>query len=171
MVKCPACSHQTAIGARFCPQCAAALDGSYAETALMPAAGSHSPRSQPMLSSSTCVDEGRFLPGVVMAGRYRIAGLLGRGGMGEVYRASDLTLGQAVALKFLPEGAMQDEHTLDRFHNEVRTARQVSHPNVCRVYDIGQVDGLTYLSMEYVDGEDLGSLLRRIGRVPHDKAI
>src|SRR5580692_2247096 len=171
MVKCPACSHQTAIGARFCPQCAAALDGSSAETALMPAAGSQSARSQPMLSSSTCVDEGRFLPGVVMAGRYRIAGLLGRGGMGEVYRATDLTLGQAVALKFLPETAASDDRALARFYNEVRMARQVTHPNVCRVYDIGQVDGQHYISMEYVDGEDLSTLMRRIGRLPADKAI
>jgi predicted Ser/Thr protein kinase len=170
MVKCPACSHQTAIGARFCPQCAAALDGSFAETALMPAAGSQSPRSQPMLSSSTCVDEGRFLPGVVIAGRYRIAGLLGRGGMGEVYRATDLTLGQAVALKFLPETASSDDRALARFYNEVRMARQVTHPNVCRVYDIGQVDGQHYISMEYVDGENLAALMRRIGRLPADKA-
>src|SRR6202161_2647683 len=171
MVKCPACSHQTAIGARFCPQCAAALDGSSAETALMPATGSQSVRSQPMLSSSTSVDEGRFLPGVVMAGRYRIAGLLGRGGMGEVYRATDLTLGQAVALKFLPEAASSDDRALARFYNEVRMARQVTHPNVCRVYDIGEVAGLPFLSMEFVDGEDLASLLRRIGRLPQDKAV
>lgn len=60
---------------------------------------------------------------------------------------------------------------LSRFRNEVRTARQVSHPNVCRVYDIGEAEGLTYLSMEYVDGEDLASLLRRIGRLPQDKAL
>jgi predicted Ser/Thr protein kinase len=137
----------------------------------MAAAGSNSPRSQPMLTSSSCVDEGRFLPGVVMAGRYRIAGLLGRGGMGEVYRATDLTLGQAVALKFLPETAATDDRALARFYNEVRMARQVTHPNVCRVYDIGQVEGQHYISMEYVDGEDLSTLMRRIGRLPPDKAV
>jgi hypothetical protein len=95
--------------------------------------------------------------------------LLGRGGMGEVYRATDLTLGQAVALKFLPEATARDERMLARFYNEVRIARQVAHPNVCRVYDIGQVDGLHYISMEYVDGEDLGSLLRRyrVDRLRH----
>jgi serine/threonine-protein kinase len=107
----------------------------------------------------------------MLAGRYRIAGLLGRGGMGEVYRATDLTLGQVVALKFLPEATSRDERLLARFYNEVRIARQVAHPNVCRVYDIGQVDGLHYISMEYVDGEDLASLLRRIGRLPVDKAL
>ena len=109
--------------------------------------------------------------GTILAGRYRIVGLLGRGGMGEVYRADDLTLGQAVALKFLPAPAASDAAALARFHNEVRTARQVSHPNVCRIHDLGDSDGEPFLTMEYVDGEDLASLLRRIGRLPADKAI
>ena len=68
------------------------------------------------------------------------------------------------------ETATASESALSQFRREVRIARQVSHPNVCRVYDIGEVDGLTYLTMEYIDGEDLGSLLRRIGRLPADKA-
>lgn len=121
--------------------------------------------------STTSSAESRFLPGTVLAGRYRIVALLGRGGMGEVYRADDLTLGQAVALKFLPEALAGNEAALARFRNEVRVARQVSHPNVCRVYDVGEVDGHLFLTMEYVDGEDLASLLRRIGRLPEDKAL
>ena len=91
--------------------------------------------------------------------------------MGEVYRADDLTLGQAVAMKFLPDQATSNEGLLERFKNEVRIARRVSHPNVCRVYDVGDVDGATFFTMEYVDGEDLASLLRRIGRLPQDKAV
>src|SRR5205809_2749015 len=91
--------------------------------------------------------------------------------MGEVYRADDLTLAQPVALKFLPETSSHDSASLERFRNEVRIARRISHPNVCRIYDICEADGLTFLSMEYVDGEDLGSLLRRIGRLPEDKAL
>ena len=87
--------------------------------------------------------------------RYRVVGLLGKGGMGEVYRADDLKLGQAVALKFLPKAVSGDEALLARFHAEVRLARQVSHPNVCRIYDIGEIEGRHFLSMEYVDGEDL----------------
>jgi hypothetical protein len=114
---------------------------------------------------------GRFETGAILAGRYRIAGLLGRGGMGEVYRADDLTLGQPVALKFLPREMSSDRERLSRFRSEVSIARQVSHPNVCRVYDIADADGLTFLSMEYIDGEDLGSLLRRIGRLPPDKGL
>jgi len=112
----------------------------------------------------------RLAPGAIVAGRYRLVALLGRGGMGEVYRADDLTLDQPVALKFLPEGAV-DEGRLTQFHNELRTARQVSHKNVCRLYDLGDAEGRRFLTMEYVDGEDLASLLRRIGRIPHDKAI
>jgi serine/threonine-protein kinase len=117
------------------------------------------------------MSEGRFLPGHLLAGRYRIIALLGRGGMGEVYRADDLTLGQSVALKFLPDEAARDQGLLERFKNEVRIARRVSHPNVCRVYDVGEVEGHTFFTMEYVDGEDLASLLRRIGRLPEDKAL
>jgi serine/threonine-protein kinase len=111
------------------------------------------------------------VPGALFADRYRIVALLGRGGMGEVYRADDLRLGQPVALKFLPEALADDPGRLDRLYNEVRTARQIAHPAVCRVYDIGEADGQHFLSMEFVDGEDLASLLRRIGRLPQDKAI
>ncbi len=117
------------------------------------------------------MDEGRFPPGTLLAQRYRVVSLLGRGGMGEVYRANDLLLGQTVALKFLPAQWTSHEATLARFRYEVRIARQISHPNVCRVYDIGEAEGATYLSMEYVDGEDLASLLRRIGMLPRDKAL
>ena len=109
------------------------------------------------LPSSSPFDQGRFLPGTILAGRYRIFGLLGKGGMGEVYRADDLKLGQAVALKFLPEDVEKDPIRLSRFLNEVKIARQISHPSVCRVYDVGEVDGHHFLSMEYVDGEDLAS--------------
>jgi hypothetical protein len=122
------------------------------------------------LSTTSTPDEGRFLPGTLVNGRYRIVGLLGRGGMGEVYRATDLTLAHPVALKFLPEAGVT-ERVLERFHAEVRIARQISHPNVCRVYDIAEVDGQPFISMEYVDGEDLGDLLHRIGRLPADKAL
>jgi serine/threonine-protein kinase len=83
----------------------------------------------------------------LLAQRYRIVSLLGRGGMGEVYRANDLLLGQAVALKFLPAQWTSDEPTLARFRNEVRIARQISHPNVCRVYDIGEVECTDRLSI------------------------
>ena len=117
------------------------------------------------------IDDARFVPGTILAERYRIVGLLGKGGMGEVYRADDLKLSQPVALKFLPDSYLSDGAALARFHREVRVARQVSHRNVCRVYDIGEIDGRHYLSMEFIKGEELSSLLRRIGRLPADKAV
>jgi hypothetical protein len=117
----------------------------------------------------------QFAPGSIIAGRYRLVALLGRGGMGEVYRADDLTLDHPVALKFLPDLVVAGEGAADgrlaQLYNELRLARQVSHKNVCRLYDLGNADGRRFLTMEYVDGEDLASLLRRIGRIPQDKAI
>jgi tRNA A-37 threonylcarbamoyl transferase component Bud32 len=132
---------------------------------------SHVSSSSGWLSTSEAIDHGRFPPGTLLGGRYRIVGRLGRGGMGEVYRADDLKLAQAVALKFLPAELDRDPSRLMQLHNEVRMARQVSHPNVCRVYDIDEVDGHTFLSMEYVDGEELGSLLRRIGRFSIERSL
>ncbi len=120
------------------------------------------------LSSSSSLP---WAPGAIIAGRYRLVSLLGRGGMGEVYRADDLTLDQPVALKFLPAGVAADPERLAQFHAELRVARQVSHKNVCRLYDLGEHEGRRFLTMEYVDGEDLATLLRRIGRLPHDKAV
>jgi serine/threonine-protein kinase len=143
------------------------------ETRLQPASTrpSSSGTTSGGLASSGAIDHGRFEPGTVLGGRYRIIGRLGRGGMGEVYRADDLKLGQAVALKFLPPDVDRDPARLTQLHTEVRMARQVSHPNVCRVYDIDEVDGHTFLSMEYVDGEDLASLLRRISRFPEERGL
>ena len=126
---------------------------------------------QPTPPGSHPPPSGGFAPGTILVDRYRIVALLGRGGMGEVYRAEDLKLGNVVALKFLPASLQSDAASLAGFHAEVRNARQISHPNVCRVYDIGEVNGQHFLTMEYIDGEDLASLLRRIGRLPADKAL
>ncbi len=163
MLRCPRCSSPSPDGCRFCPSCAAPLGASSPSLTLTSA--------DDAVPSHPSQDRARFVPGTVLDKRYRIVALLRRGGMGEVYRADDLKLGQPVALKFLPPGLERDRNRLDRFLNEVRTARQVTHSNVCRVYDIDEVDGQHYLSMEYVDGEDLSSLLRRIGRLPKDKAL
>lgn len=91
--------------------------------------------------------------------------------MGEVYRADDLKLGQPVALKFLPRALSSDPARRERFFAEVRITRQLSHPNICRVYDIAEYEGQHFLSMEYIDGEDLASLLKRIGYLSSEKAL
>ena len=162
MFRCPRCSTEAPDASRFCPSCGSTM-----------APPSSAPTRTHLDSESPAhpsLDQARFTPGDVLANRYRITNLLGRGGMGEVYRADDLKLGQPVALKFLPAELEQDQKRLDRFLNEVRVARQVAHPNVCRMYDVAETGKQHFLSMEYVDGEDLASLLRRIGRLPEDKA-
>jgi serine/threonine-protein kinase len=163
MRSCANCSTAILAGQRFCGGCGASVDEGRSLTRTRIHESPATPTSSP--------EESRFTPGTVLAGRYRIVGPLGRGGMGEVYRADDLKLGQSVALKFLPESLEHDAPRKARLLTEVRLARQVSHPNVCRVYDIGELDGLPFISMEYVDGEDLASLLRRIGRLPAEKGL
>lgn len=121
--------------------------------------------------TSDSIDDARFVPGDILSERYRIVGLLGRGGMGEVYRADDLKLKQPVALKFLPASLNTDGAALARFYKEVSVARQISHRHVCRVYDVAEYSGEHFISMEFVRGEELSSLLKRIGRVPQDKAV
>ena len=112
--------------------------------------------------------EGSFVTGDLFAGRYRVVSLLGRGAMGEVYRAHDTVLDVEVAIKLVlgyrPEFR-------DRLIKEVRLAREVTHPAVCRVFDVGAEGDQLYFTMEYVDGEDLSSLMARIGRLPSDKVV
>src|SRR5215469_14614369 len=190
---CPMCGARVSASARFCSSCGQAMDSDtgttlvengagYEGETIVPAASAGKPASAATarslrstvtpnpLTSSDPIGGGRFTPGQILAERYRVVALAGRGGMGEVYRAEDLRLGQIVAMKFLPEKLAQDAAALSRFHAEVRNARQVSHPNVCRVFDIGEADGVLFLTMEYVDGEDLASVVRRIGRLSPDKA-
>ena len=183
-MKCPACTLEIAEDSPSCPSCGASMGDAYAETRILPddskprsggeaSSGRSSARSRLSRVHTTSADslEGaRFVAGTILNERYRIVGLAGRGGMGEVYRADDLVLGQPVALKFLPEALSLDGATLARFHREVRIARQISHRNVCRVYDIGEAEGLNFLSMEFVRGEELSSVIKRFGRLPSDKA-
>jgi serine/threonine protein kinase len=171
MVQCPKCSAQNAQGSRFCNSCGEAFSSpSQMPTAESPKAQAETPHVARIISSDS-IPAGGFTPGTILADRYRIIGLLGRGGMGEVYRADDLKLGQPVALKFLPPKLADDPVRRERFFAEVRITRQLSHPNICRVYDIGEIDGRHFLSMEYIDGEDLASLIKRIGHLSNEKAL
>ncbi len=176
MIQCPKCSAENLPESRFCSSCGQELS-SVSQMPTMEAPEQESPPA-PVQSphvgriiSSESVPAGGFTPGAILADRYRVIGLLGRGGMGEVYRADDLKLGQPVALKFLPPKLSEDPVRRERFFAEVRITRQLSHPNICRVYDIGEVDGRHFLSMEYIDGEDLASLMKRIGALTNEKAL
>lgn len=170
-MNCPRC-HKEIASSSLCLSCGFSFDD--ATWKVEPGESPTSkPREKKSLSSTAfdSINNVRFVPGAMLAERYRIVGLLGKGGMGEVYRADDLKVGQPVALKFLPEHLLSDGAALARFHREVRVARQVSHRNVCRVYDIGEVEGRHFLSMEFIKGEELSTLLHRIGRLPSDKAV
>jgi len=176
MIQCPKCTAQIPSESKFCLSCGQpASTPSQMTTAQIPAgvspkAAMETPHVARIISSDS-IPAGGFTPGTILADRYRIIGLLGRGGMGEVYRADDLKLGRPVALKFLPPKLAEDPVRRERFFAEVRITRQLSHPNICRVYDIAEMEGRHFLSMEYIDGEDLASLLKRIGRLTNEKAL
>lgn len=111
------------------------------------------------------VEPAKYARGYVFAERYRIVELLGQGAMGDVYRAFDTTLEVEVALKVLHDPAPL---LIDRLQDEVRLAREVTHPAICRVYDIGEYRGEHFLTMEFVEGEDLRGLLARLGKMTPD---
>ena len=157
---CPTCRQSQKTSSKFCPHCGtdqtlvspdktlgspdttiASPTNTYLTVAISPEATIGSANATRLTNTGISLDSNeRFIPGTMIANRYRIVGLLGRGGMGEVFRADDLKLGQPVALKFLPPELEADPDRLQRFLSEVRTARQVTHPNVCRVFDIDEVD-------------------------------
>src|SRR6266699_1468460 len=169
-MNCPTCHKEIPADSSSCPSCGLSFDDVTQRLESGSPAGKAPGKRAQSATAFDSIDNARFVPGAILVERYRIVGLLGKGGMGEVYRADDLKLSQPVALKFLPDHLLSDGAALARFHREVRVARQVSHKNVCRVYDIGEMDGRHFLSMEYIKGEELSSLLRRIGRLPADKA-
>jgi serine/threonine-protein kinase len=115
-------------------------------------------------TQSAWQDENRgLLAGTTVAGRYDVIDLLGKGGMGEVYRARDRELDELVALKLLRPDVAGLPAWLDRFRNEVRLARRVTHRNVARTFELGEAEGTRFLTMELVDGESVGSILERRG--------
>ena len=109
--------------------------------------------------------------GSLFAERYQIEEAIGRGGMGEVYRARDCAVGEAIALKILAPALSQSPPALLRFRDEVRLSRRVTHPNVARVYDLGEHEGAVYLTMEFVPGVTLRSLVKRGTRLPVHRAV
>jgi serine/threonine-protein kinase len=169
-IRCPSCATELPVESRFCSACGQAL-GSPSQMVTSPGLVPAVAVGIGRLVSSDSLPVARLAPGAILADRYRIIGLLGRGGMGEVYRADDLKLGQPVALKFLPAAVSADPVQRERFFAEVRITRQLAHPNICRVYDIAEAGGQHFLSMEYIDGEDLASLLQRIGHLSNEKAL
>ncbi len=110
-------------------------------------------------------------PGTVLGNRYEILQMLGLGGMGAVYKAQDRELDRTIALKVIRPDLASNPEVLARFKQELLTARQVTHRNVVRIFDIGEADGIKFITMEYLVGTDLRSLLQEHGKLPPDQAI
>ncbi len=127
-------------------------------------------RTQPTVPTGVIAH--RLEPGSILANRYAIRGVLGTGGMGVVYRAHDRELDETVAIKTLrPDVVRGDVSMLDRFKQEIRLARRITHRNVVRTHDLGEVEGMYFITMEYVEGTTLKELIRKRGRLPTAVAI
>ncbi len=126
--------------------------------------------STPSTGSSISAFQG-LQPGVLFGGRYEIMGVLGQGGMGAVYKARDRELDRLIALKVIRPELATDPAILARFKQELILSRNITHKNVVRIYDLGEAEGIRFISMEYVDGEDLRTILRRNGKFAPKDAI
>jgi serine/threonine protein kinase/tetratricopeptide (TPR) repeat protein len=156
-MKCPQCDFDNPSGTRFCGHCGSPLypqekiSAAPDETLLMPLK--------------------ELAPGTLFARRYDVIEELGKGGMGRVYKVFDKKIKEKVALKLLRPEISADEETVERFSNELKYARKIVHKNVCRMFDLGEEEGTHYITMEYVSGEDLKSMIRMMGRLSPGQAV
>lgn len=132
---------------------------------------SGSPADAPTIASAGGRPTFFLRPGAVLAGRYEILQLLGEGGMGAVYKARDTELDRLVAIKVIRPELASSPQMLQRFKQELVVARQITHKNVVRIYDLGEADGVKFITMEYIEGEDLKSILRSAGKLSPSKAV
>jgi len=109
--------------------------------------------------------------GTILAGRYEILQTLGQGGMGAVYKARDLELDRMVALKVIRPDLAKNPAIIDRFKQELRLSQRVTHRNVIRIYDLGEGDGVKFITMEYIEGQDLRTLIHRRKKFPPEEAV
>jgi serine/threonine protein kinase/tetratricopeptide (TPR) repeat protein len=165
-MKCPHCATENSSLSKFCGECGQRLKPVDEDAKPLTPSGFKEQATRTMDSSCFPLRRGR-----VFAGRYEIIEELGQGGMGCVYRADDSKIGEEVALKLIKPDIAADATTLQRFHNELRTARKITHKNVCRTYHIGEAEGATFITMEFIQGEDLKSTIRRFGPLPISKSI
>ena len=109
--------------------------------------------------------------GTVLAGRYEILETLGEGGMGAVYKAKDLELNRMVALKVIRPELAKNPAIIDRFKQELLLSQRVTHRNVIRIYDLGEGDGVKFITMEFIEGHDLRSLIHERKKVTPEEAV
>ena len=177
LMTCNLCHAENAEGSFSCSQCGSAFTTPSDAPTFFDAdvtAPAVSPGRGKLSSGASWVTRGLAAdlePGSDFGPRYRIESLLGRGGMGAVYKAYDKDLDRVVALKLVRSGLTTDPEVMQRFRQELLLASKISHKNVLRIHDLGDVDGLKFISMAYVEGEDLAHVLKAHGRWPAAKAI
>ena len=156
-MKCPKCQFENPADNSFCSRCG---------TQILPS-------EETTISSTKTLKTPmrKLIRGTIFAKRFEVIEELGKGGMGSVYKVFDKKIKDKIALKVLTPVVAADEKTIERFRNELKYTRKISHRNVCRMYDLSEEEGIPYIMMEYVPGEDLKSLIRRIGQLPVGKAI
>lgn len=154
-IKCPKCQTDNPDTQKFCGECG---------TGLFPAKEIH-------VTKTLEIPKEELTRGTALANRYEIIEELGKGGMGKVYRALDKKLKEEVALKLIKPEISSDEKMLERFHNELKLARKIRHSHVGGMYELLEDRGMHYITMEYVRGEDLKSLIRRVKKIPATTVI
>ncbi|MBN2245382.1 MAG: protein kinase, partial [Candidatus Aminicenantes bacterium] len=156
-MKCPNCFADNPDSQKFCGECGAPL--------------TKPDKELPVFTKTLETPMEAFTRGFQFAQRYEIIEELGRGGMGQVYRVEDTKIQEEIALKLIKPEISMEKKTIERFRNELKTARKIAHRHVCRMFDLGEDKGLHYITMEYVDGEDLKNLIQRVGRLDIDTVI
>ncbi len=154
--QCPKCKAENPDTVKFCGECG---------TQLTPA------KETPIPTQTLEAAKEELTTGSTFAGRYQIIEELGKGGMGKVYKVLDKEVKAKIALKLIKPEIASDKKTIERFRNELKTARDISHKNICRMYDLNKEEGSYYITMEYVSGEDLKSFIRRARRLDIGTAI
>jgi serine/threonine protein kinase/Tfp pilus assembly protein PilF len=155
-MKCPSCETNNPSDSQFCSKCGAHLGLS--EDVSLPTKTIETPKEE-------------LTTGSTFAARYQIIEELGRGGMGRVYKAVDTEVNEKIALKLIKPEIAADKKTIERFRNELKFARKIRHKNVCQMYDLSKEEGSYYITMEFVPGDNLKSLIRRMGRLSPGQAI
>jgi tetratricopeptide (TPR) repeat protein/predicted Ser/Thr protein kinase len=159
-MQCPKCHQENPPESTYCGKCATRIRGNSPQDP---------PRPDVTETMAAAVEE--LATGSTFAGRYQVIEELGAGGMGRVYKVRDTKVGEKIALKLIRPEAGLDKRSLERFSNELKLARKIRHKNVCQMFDLGEDRGTRFITMEYVYGEDLRQLIRKVGRLSPGQAV
>ncbi|MDH4271570.1 MAG: protein kinase [Candidatus Aminicenantes bacterium] len=173
-MKCPKCQFENPPESTYCGKCATRIRGHVpapGEPGTCPQERGEHGESYPAFTETMDTAREELTTGSTFAGRYQVIEELGAGGMGRVYKVLDTKLGEKIALKLLRPETILDRKSLERFSNELKLARKIRHKNVCQMFDLGEDQGTRYITMEYVRGEDLRQLIRKVGRLSPGQAV